>query len=410
MESRDSATGGEPAAPAVAADARGSNQSGMRAHNERLVLTLLRRHGALAKSDIARLTGLSAQTVSVIMRGLEQDGFLLRNEPVRGRIGQPSVPMALHPDGAFFAGLKIGRRSADLILVDFLGVPRARERRTYHHPTPAAVLAFVAEALPRLTAALTPAQRLRLGGLGVAMPFQLWAWVDYIGAPQAEMDAWRNFDIAAELGRIAAMPVMVQNDATAACGAELVLGTTEKPKDFLYFYFGYFIGGGLVLNNRLFPGRSGNAAGVGTMPVPQPGGRTGRLMAVASMWPLARAMEEAGVASDPLWERPEGWDVPDAVLAEWLASASTGLATAILSSAALLELDAVVIDGWMPAAVRAAIVAQTRAALHGLDLAGITPPQILEGSVGPEARALGAAMVPLAARYLLDPEAVLVGG
>ena len=50
--------------------ARGSNQSGLRAHNERLVLSLVRRHGALAKADIARRTGLSAQTVSVIMRQL----------------------------------------------------------------------------------------------------------------------------------------------------------------------------------------------------------------------------------------------------------------------------------------------------------------------------------------------------
>ena len=89
--------------------ARGSNQSGMRAHNERLVLSLVRQHGALAKSDIARMTGLSAQTVSVIMRALEQDGLLLRGEPVRGRIGQPSVPMAIAPGGAYFLGLKIGR-------------------------------------------------------------------------------------------------------------------------------------------------------------------------------------------------------------------------------------------------------------------------------------------------------------
>ena len=53
---------------------RGSNQAGMRAHNERLVLSLIRRHGATAKADIARATGLSAQTVSVIMRALEADG------------------------------------------------------------------------------------------------------------------------------------------------------------------------------------------------------------------------------------------------------------------------------------------------------------------------------------------------
>ena len=96
--------------PLDAASLRGTNQSGMRAYNERLVLSIVRRDDGLAKSDIARLTGLSAQTVSVIVRGLEADGLLMRGEPVRGKIGQPSVPMRLVPEGAFFFGLKIGRR------------------------------------------------------------------------------------------------------------------------------------------------------------------------------------------------------------------------------------------------------------------------------------------------------------
>jgi hypothetical protein len=77
----------EPASPFH----RGSNQSGMRAYNERLVLSLVRRHGALAKMEIARMTGLSAQTVSVIMRALEADRLLLRGAPVRGRVGTDGV-------------------------------------------------------------------------------------------------------------------------------------------------------------------------------------------------------------------------------------------------------------------------------------------------------------------------------
>ena len=109
---------------------RGSNQSGMRDHNERLALTMVRAQAGLSKSDIARITGLSAQTVSVIMRALEADGLLVRGDPIRGRIGQPSVPMYLHPDGAFFFGLKIGRRSVDLTMVDFVGQVRADE---IHH-------------------------------------------------------------------------------------------------------------------------------------------------------------------------------------------------------------------------------------------------------------------------------------
>ena len=54
---------------------------------------------------------------------------------------------------------------------------------------------FVSSALPELIATLPPAGRGRIGGLGIAMPFQLWNWVQFIGAPQAEMDAWRDRDI-----------------------------------------------------------------------------------------------------------------------------------------------------------------------------------------------------------------------
>ncbi len=387
------------------ASRRGSNQSGMRAHNERLVLSLVRQQGALAKSDIARLTGLSAQTVSVIMRALEQDGLLLRGEPVRGRIGQPSVPMSLDADGAFFFGLKIGRRSADLILIDFTGRVRGTRRQVYRYPTPDAVMAFMTGALPELTASLPPALRGRISGMGVAMPFQLWNWVQYIGAPQSEMDAWRDRDVQAELAALSGMPVYVQNDATAACGAELVFGTGDRPKDFLYFYFGYFIGGGLVLNGQLFTGRTGNAAGVGPMPVPGPDGRMGRLLSVASLSTLGHAMEAGGQSSDQLWERPDGWDVADDILAPWIHRAAEGLASAILSAATLLELECVLIDGWMPVEMRAAVTTATRTALRRLDLSGITEPRIREGTIGAGARALGAAAVPLSQRYLIDANA-----
>ncbi len=389
---------------------RGSNQSGMRAHNERLVLSLVRQNGALAKSDIARITGLSAQTVSVIMRRLEADGLLLRGEPVRGRIGQPSVPMSLHPDGALFLGLKIGRRSADLALVDFTGAVRGMRRRMYRYPTPDAVMAFVAAALPELMDDLAPSQRDRVGGLGVAMPFELWSWVTEIGAPQAEMDAWRHRDIAAEIAVLSGLPVFVQNDATAACGAELVFGRGERPRDFLTFYFGFLIGGGLVLNGRLFTGRSGNAAAVGPMPMPGPDGTMRRLLSVASLSVLARAMVSAGADPDPLWHDPEGWTVPEPVLAAWIDGAAEGLAAAILSAASLLEIDAVLIDGWLPSDLRARITAATAAAFARLDQSGITAPAIREGTVGPQARALGAAAIPLSQRFMIDATGPLRDG
>src|SRR5882724_1657092 len=121
---------GMDAAPLTADPARATHRSGMRAYNERLVLSLIRRHGSLPKAEIARLTNLSAQTITVIMRQLATDGLVVEQERQRGKIGQPSVPFALNPDGAFSLGLKIGRRSSDLALIDLTGVVRGAIHET----------------------------------------------------------------------------------------------------------------------------------------------------------------------------------------------------------------------------------------------------------------------------------------
>ncbi len=392
---------------AVEGGPRGSNQSGMRAYNERLVLSLVRRDGALAKSDIARLTGLSAQTISVIMRGLEADGLLIRGTPVRGKIGQPSVPISLSAEGAYFFGLKIGRRSVDLVLVNFLGLVVASQRQTYRYPIPETIVRFMADALPALTLSLPYRLRSRIGGIGIAMPFQLWNWAQFIGAPQAEMDAWRNRDIQDEIARFCDLPVYIQNDANAACGAELVFGTGVRFKDFLYFYIGYFVGGGLVLNGSLYSGRTGNAGALGSMPVPGRDGAMRQLISVASTATLEAYLAKVGISTDQLWDSPAVWTIPAPILGRWLDEVAEGLAHAILSAAALIDFEAVLIDGWLPETIRAEIVSRTQARLQRLDSAGIELPAVREGSVGHQARSLGAACIPLSLRYQIDQNALL---
>ena len=65
---------------------RGTNQTGVRLYNERLVLSLVRRHGSLPKADIARRTGLSPQTISTIANALEDDGLIVRRDPLRASV------------------------------------------------------------------------------------------------------------------------------------------------------------------------------------------------------------------------------------------------------------------------------------------------------------------------------------
>lgn len=384
---------------------KGTNQSGMRAHNERLFLSLVRQNGALAKSDLARMTGLSAQTVSVIMRELEKDGLFLRGEPIRGRIGQPSIPMRLNPDGAFFLGLKLGRRSTDLTLIDFLGQVRASERHIYPYPTVAAVADFVRVAYRTLWQSLPPTQRKRIAGLGVAMPFRMWEWVGQIGAPASAMEEWRDSNLQKTLEELTDLPVFIQNDASSACGAELIFGKGERPRNFLYFYFGTFIGGGLVMGGQLFLGATGNAAGVGSVPVPGSSGQMESLINAASLQVLADRMAANGESADHIWQQSQAWQVSQPVLDRWLDDAAMGLAWATLSATALLELDAVMVDGWMPTEVRAALAERVEQALRSLDTAGVVLPSVREGTIGAFARSLGAAAIPLSQRFLIDQNA-----
>ncbi len=386
---------------------RGSNQSGMRAHNERLVLSLIRRNGALPKAEIARLTGLSAQTISVIMRALEGDGLLERGNPIRGRVGQPSIPMNLAARGAFFFGLKVGRRSADLILIDFRGEILGRVHQTHTFPTPDAMVTFALESINQLTGQLSAAEVEKIAGLGIAIPFRLWDWAKFIGASASIMETWRTRDIQAELVNALPFPVYLENDASAACAAELVLGKTGTPSDFLHFYIGYFIGGGVVLNNALYTGSTGNAGALGPMPVPAPGGGMRPLLEVASLGVLARVLADKGLPSESLWNPPEAWEVDADVLSAWIDETADGLAYASAAACSVLDLEAVLIDGWLPAKVRARLVAATARAVERIDLTGIEIPEFREGFIGPDARSLGAASLPLSERYLVDRNALL---
>ena len=401
------ANAGEDRPATMTQSMRGSNQSGLRAYNQRLVLSLVYTHGNLAKTDIARMTGLSAQTGSVIMRELEAEDLIVKGEPIRGKVGQPSVPLSINPDGAFFIGLKVGRRSAELILINFLGEPKATLRKSYPWPTPPQIIAFVRDGIEQMIQALPGHLRDRVAGLGIATPFQLWDWTEQAGAPREEMDLWRGCDLRAELASICDMPVYLQNDATAACAAELVFGKHPGLSDYLYLYIGTFVGGGVVLNGSIYSGRTGNAGALGPLPVTGPDGKPVQLLDRASIMLLERMLKADGRDASPLWNSPDHWAGFEDLAEEWIAIVARGLAQAIVSAASIIDFEHVIIDGGLPVEVREEIVAATRLEVNHYDLRGLQVPKILPGTVGPLARALGAASLPLFDKYLIDRNARL---
>ncbi|MFT3673716.1 ROK family transcriptional regulator [Aestuariivirga sp.] len=405
---KPAATEGNPfeAGPEAAADfgltRRGTTQTGVRIYHERLALSLIRTHGNLSKAEIARLTGLSAQTVSVIVRGLERDHLVLKGESVRGRVGQPSQPYSLNPDGAFALGLKVGRRSGDLVLIDLAGRKRHAVHIPYHFPTPMQFLAYARAGLDEILASLPRNLHKRIAGLGIAAPFELWNWGKEIGAPDEVMDAWREFNLTAEIMQLCDWPVMPCNDATAACAAELLFGTGHRYRDFAYLYVGYFAGGGLVINGQLHQGPTGNAAAFGSLPVPKPGGGSEQLIHSASLYKLERALFDAGNEPGLMWRRGDDWSGAEAQTGPWIAGAARGLAFATASIASVVDCPAIIIDGAMPPAIRHRLVEATRAEAKLLNMDGITPFAIEEGTIGIDARALGAASLPLFANFMAD--------
>ncbi|MGY3559471.1 putative NBD/HSP70 family sugar kinase [Bradyrhizobium sp. USDA 4463] len=388
-------------------ESRGTTQSGVRLYNERLILSLIRRHRGLAKVEIARMTGLSTQTTTVIINRLEADGLLLAGEPQRGRIGQPSVPYSLNPDGAFGVGLMIGRRSSDLVLMDFTAGIRARRRMIYSFPLPEDIVAFVEREMPGLLNELPESRQRRISGIGVAMPFELWNWEADLQTPPGLLGKWRNFNVAAELSRrFAPWPVRVCNDATSACAAELNFGAGAAYRDFAYFYIGAFVGGGIALNGSLFPGRSGNAGALGSMPIMrrEDNGAASlqQLIRTASIYRLERRLIAAGRQSTDIWLSPDDWSSFDEPLEGWIAEAAQALAQATAALLAVIDFEAVIIDGAFPLDVRRRLVARTNAYWVDMDRQGLTDAVVVEGSIGRDARAIGGAALPLLAAFARD--------
>lgn len=390
---------------------RGSNHVGMRQFNERVVLQVIRLNGSLPKADIARLTGLTAQTIGLITTRLEDDGLVIKQSRLRGRIGQPSVPLALNPDGAFALGIKIGRRSADWLLVDFTGQVRQRHRLDYVFPDIDTLLPAIAQRMQAMHDALGPLKD-RLVGMGLAAPFQMGGWHRMLGLSEAQSDAWNQIDLHAQVQAMTEVPVSFAKDTSAACVAELVAGRGCGLKNFLYLFVDTFVGGGLVINSHLHGGVHGNSGAVASLPMGLATGRTSpdQLVSHASLWELeqrflARQLDPHAAYDERALSGPF-----EAETRGWIDHAANALAHTVVSGTAFLDIDAVIIDGSFCRALLAELIAATQNAITAYNWEGLWSANVMAGQVGPDARALGGALLPLHANFAPDRDLFLKVG
>jgi predicted NBD/HSP70 family sugar kinase len=366
----------------------------MRDHNARMFLTHIRNHGELAGSELAKALGTSAQTASVILRQLEEQGFLRKGEPKKGKVGKPQVPYALNPDGAFSLGLRLGRRSADLVLMDFVGASRAEASNPYAFPTPDGIEAFLAKAIPDLLSKCNIA-RTKILGLGVAAPFELWNWMDALGAPKDVAELWRNYDLESALENVTGLPVTIANDVSMACNAERLFGNGRGLDDFAYFFVGSLIGGGVVLGGQLFEGRNGNAGAFGSIPVAAQERGHPSLLRQASLYRLERDIAHKRSTPVNLRVSPNLFAEEADLFASWRSEAARALAIAIVSVSATLDVQDVLLDGTPPDFALQELLEATQEALDTMDLQGLHPITLIKGDLGRRAGALGAAYGPL---------------
>lgn len=382
---------------------RGGDTSRLRAYNERLIMHVLLRAGALSKAEIARETGLSGQAASVIVNRLLAEGMLIKGDKVRGQVGQPSTPIAPNPEGAFSLGVKIGRRSSEVIVVNVLGDVIASAQQRFAAPLPETTLPVAVAQAREILDGLGAQARRRVVGLGVAMPGEIYAWSRELGLPEGALDGWRDVDVAGAFEAETGLDVSLHNDATAACAAEMIAGEAIRTRSALYIYLGTFIGGGVVIDGRLYPGEQLNAGAIGSMPASGSGRRPGQLIHSASVIRLERSLEAAGLVPSSVLATGEGEEA-NAIFDAFVDDAVADLSRAIVAALGVIDFETIVIDGLLPPAWRERIVARIAGGLDRFNRAGLAPAAIVAGTIGPMARVLGAAMLPLEACLSPHPD------
>jgi predicted NBD/HSP70 family sugar kinase len=359
------------------------------------ILQALRFRGALPKADLSRLTGINKQTVSTLVDKLLGSGWLVAQPPVYGKAGRPPMPVALSPGAAACIGARLGTRGFEMVTVDVMGHVLSREARRFEPLDPEAVQGDL-RACARAFGEQAQKGGAKVAGTGVAVP--LWMGKGNGAARRllGVMECWSGVELEGLLQGAGAGPVEVVPEAVAACCAELVTGWGREFRDFLYLYVGTFLGAGLVLEGRLYTGPGGRAGAIGMLSSgleEQPGGEPLRLHEASGLH-LRQALSRSGVVVEP--ERADGISRPlDPVTSGWLTGAASALARTCHFASCLLGLEGIVIDGSVPGQAIQELVWRVEEELEHRRWQGMRPPRVELGRVGPDARTVGAALLPL---------------
>ena len=375
----------------------GTNLARAGDHNQRVTLHAIRVNGPVTRHELSERTGLTAAAIANITARLLKDRLILHAGRRRGRRGQPANNFIVNPDGGFSIGLNVDRDHITLVVVDFAGRVRARSSREIPFAQPATLRAFFQRSVGQLLAK-SAIDRGRLVGVGIAFPDDIAR--AHLPDQPGEYAAWSNVRVDDLIRDVLNIPVFIENDAAAAAIGEMQFGAGHKFRSFFYLLVTAALGGGLVVDGQYFRGAIGRSGEIGWLRAQGGTGEPTQLQNIVSLSNLARMLAVGGhrVAS------PAGLTRLDAgaraIVTRWIEESSAALVDSLLAVNCLINPEAILIGGRLPAALIDQLAAALNRRLAGYS--GLIPAvaPVERAQLADDAPAVGAAILAFNARLL----------
>lgn len=363
--------------------------------SEKLILSFLRRRGNLSKAQLARLSSMSAQGVSVIVDRLLDLQLVKKGAKQRGKVGQPSTPLMLNPEGAYSIGFFIGRTSSKIALSNFAGTVIDERNLDYTETTAPDLPEKLYQAALSLSSTLTHHQMQRFVGIGIAAAE---GDIHLFSADQnqtGESPQTQEPSLSRRLSDHLNVPCFCVNDIRAACLAELTLGLARGKSNTLYFNIGHWLGSGIILEGKLFGAEDQLSSDLHGLRVSdcRSGDNNTRVIDLASLVHLDEALIETGL--NPREQMSREFAESREIYEKWRTGAIAALSTAIQSACATIRFDRIIVDSRLTDSSLEQLVAELNTQVRADSLPEARIPAISFGTFQGDARAFGAAMVPM---------------
>ena len=228
----------------------GSQTSLHRANLERVVRAV-RMAGSLTQAEIARSTGLSAATVSNIVRELKDGGTVEVTPTSAG--GRRARSVSLSGDAGIVIGVDFGHTHLRVAIGNLAHQVLAEESEPLDVDASSAQGFGRAEQLVNRLVETTGISPGKVIGVGLGVPGPIDVESGTLGSTSI-LPGWTGINPSQELAGRLGVPVYVDNDANLGALGELVWGSGRGVKDLAYIKVASGVGAGLVIDGTDLPG------------------------------------------------------------------------------------------------------------------------------------------------------------